>query len=267
MKNIVFMDVDGTLTTTVDGKEYVPESTVAAIRKTRENGNLVFLCTGRCLAESRSVDYIGFDGTVAAAGNYIEMKGKTIAHHSFRSDEVDRFMRYFEENGMTYYMECNEGMFGHRDYRPLLVKEVFHGEETAPVFNIIFPVETCDKEKVNKITFISKDVPYEKTEDTFCKDYVVVRASWNIPGYQIGEISRPGITKATAIQTVVDYIGEDVRTYAFGDSMNDLQMFQAVDVSVAMGNSMHGVERYASFVTRDILDDGIAYAMKHFGLI
>ena len=49
-KKIIFFDVDGTLVDVRPAREYVPESTIKAVRETRKKGNLCFLCTGRSLA-------------------------------------------------------------------------------------------------------------------------------------------------------------------------------------------------------------------------
>ena len=46
-KKIIFFDVDGTLVDVRPAREYVPESTIKAVRETRKKGNLCFLCTRR----------------------------------------------------------------------------------------------------------------------------------------------------------------------------------------------------------------------------
>ena len=65
MKKIAFFDIDGTLTSEIDGS--IPESAVYAIRAARANGNLMFINTGRCFqnVEQRFRD-VGFDGFVCA---------------------------------------------------------------------------------------------------------------------------------------------------------------------------------------------------------
>ena len=55
--------------------------------------------------------------------------------------------------------------------------------------------------------------------------------------------------------------------YAIGDSMNDLPMLNAVPNSIVMGNGSDELKKSASFVTKDLLDNGIEYALKHFGMI
>ena len=54
---------------------------------------------------------------------------------------------------------------------------------------------------------------------------------------------------------------------AFGDAENDIDMLEYAGIGIAMGNGDDGVKAVADFVTRDIDEDGIAYALKHFGLI
>ena len=69
-----FFDIDGTLW---DSCNEIPESTVEAIRKLRENGNLAFLCSGRTRAyiQNPSLLEIGFDGIVSGCGTMIEYRG------------------------------------------------------------------------------------------------------------------------------------------------------------------------------------------------
>ena len=54
---------------------------------------------------------------------------------------------------------------------------------------------------------------------------------------------------------------------AFGDGGNDISMLEYVGSGVAMGNANPPVKLIADFVTKDIDDDGIEYALKHFGVL
>ncbi|MFD1362353.1 HAD hydrolase family protein [Lentibacillus salinarum] len=55
--------------------------------------------------------------------------------------------------------------------------------------------------------------------------------------------------------------------YAFGDSLNDIEMLQSVQNSVAMGNAPDIVKKAAASVTKDVNDDGIWYGLKMVGLL
>ena len=49
--------------------------------------------------------------------------------------------------------------------------------------------------------------------------------------------------------------------------MNDLSMFQYAQNAVLMGKHDKELEPYASFITKTVEEDGIAFAMEKFGLI
>ena len=77
-----------------------------------------------------------------------------------------------------------------------------------------------------------------------------------------------GHSKAAAIERILGRYGlalEDA--WVFGDSMNDLSMFQYARNAVLMGRHDKELEPYASFITKTVEEDGIAFAMEKFGLI
>ena len=43
--NILFVDVDGTLVTAKDGKQFMPPSALDALAQVRAHGDRVYLCT------------------------------------------------------------------------------------------------------------------------------------------------------------------------------------------------------------------------------
>ena len=54
----------------------------------------------------------------------------------------------------------------------------------------------------------------------------------------------------------------------FGDDYNDLDMFDKdLWTGVAMGNAKDDVKQTADYITASVDEDGIAKALKHFGVI
>ena len=77
-----------------------------------------------------------------------------------------------------------------------------------------------------------------------------------------------GYTKGTAIDWVLEHFGMTRdQSYAFGDSSNDLAMFRHAGHAIAMGAHDQVLEPYTEFITKTVEEDGIAYAMKKYGLI
>ena len=77
-----------------------------------------------------------------------------------------------------------------------------------------------------------------------------------------------GHSKATAIDLVLKHCGIGIEdAYVFGDSSNDLSMFRYAENCVVMGGHSPVLEPYATFITKTVEDDGVAYAMKELGII
>jgi phosphoserine phosphatase len=74
-------------------------------------------------------------------------------------------------------------------------------------------------------------------------------------------------SKSGAVKAILDYLGDAGTTYGFGDSENDLSLFEQVDVPVAMGNASPVVKAAASMVTDTVDNDGVATALATLGLI
>lgn len=74
--------------------------------------------------------------------------------------------------------------------------------------------------------------------------------------------------KSEGIKRVMEYFSaplEDV--VVFGDELNDLSMFNDKWICIAMGNADPGLKKVATYVTDDVLEDGIYNACKKFGWI
>ena len=107
MKKIVFLDVDGTL---VDYENHLPKSAVEAIRRTRELGNLVFICTGRSRAEVyEDIWDIGIDGMIGGNGSYVEYQNQVVMHQKITEEECREIVDWLHERNLEFYLESNNG--------------------------------------------------------------------------------------------------------------------------------------------------------------
>ena len=111
MKKIAFFDIDGTLTSEIDGS--IPVSAIEAIRAARANGNLMFINTGRCFqnVEERfrsrfewgvpiDIHAPDYETRMAILKNKVEMNGyKNIS---------DNILEYIANN-VTYNVRELEG--------------------------------------------------------------------------------------------------------------------------------------------------------------
>ena len=124
-----------------------------------------------------------------------------------------------------------------------------------------------------EILKVDIDFPSEAVMDDFLRGMdpglqLASTAGYNVSlGKRSGEITRLDVSKGTALQKVVEmYGGTLADAYAFGDSGNDLEMLRMAGTGIAMGNGFAEVKAVADYVTAPIDEDGIAKAMRHFGL-
>lgn len=110
-----FLDVDGTL---VDYHNRIPESAIRAIRQARENGHLVYVCTGRSRAEMQPELWeIGLDGMIGGNGSYVEHQGQVIMHQLLSEEDSRAIVDWLHERGLEFYLESNNGLFASENFR------------------------------------------------------------------------------------------------------------------------------------------------------
>lgn len=280
-KKIIFLDVDGTLVTFDQGSERILPSTMEAIRKTREKGNLVYLCTGRSKAEIFDfIIDIGIDGIIGAGGGFVEV-GDTMLYHKKVSDKNVRHMvDYFESNKFDYYLESNGGLFASANLIPRLEHILYGDFKNDPVamkkkqdgnhfINALIEGEDMYRNDINKACFLeNKNLPFAEIKKQFQDEFTVIHCTVPPFGDDSGELTVPNIHKANAIETLLQHLGIDKKnTYAFGDGLNDIEMLQYCEVGIAMGNAKQELKDIADEITDNDNQDGIYNSMQRHNLL
>ena len=264
MKKIAFFDIDGTLTSEKDGS--VPESAALVIKKARENGNLMFLNTGRCFqnVEERFRN-VGFDGYLCGCGTNIYCDGKEILSVSQSHETTLLLLKQARLTNVDILFESKQTVCFDLT-RPLTHPDAIRQYNAFVARNYDMPTRFehpsffCDKfviwyKKEEQLT------EFRKVSDLFfsCIDR----------GGTFREFVPLGYSKATAIDVVLNYYGlSKENAYAFGDSNNDLPMLTHVPNSIAMGNaSPASLFTKVSYVTKNASEDGIRLALAHFNFI
>lgn len=275
-RKAVFLDCDGTL---IDDYGQVPDSAVRAIQKARQNGHLVFLCTGRSMVEvTQNVFDIGFDGYVLASGAFVQVGSDVLVHRLQSLDALRHVADYFAAHGGGYFFQANEGVYtttAMRDQlRRVVVSQVGDDPAFAEVDHALFTyldtiTTDCDpfSKPITKVIYYEANASIEELRKEFT-DFEIVCSSAGVFGDSAGEMTIPGVNKALGIDVVVEHLGVDLAdTIAIGDSYNDLEMLEHVAVGVAMGNAPQDVIDVADEVTTATTEDGIYLAFQRHGLI
>lgn len=272
---VVFLDVDGTITTY---ENKIPQSAHDAIRAARHAGHTVLMCTGRSKAENPpELVEIGFDGMIGGNGSYVEIHNHVVMHQLLSLEQCRRVVEWCQSRNLVFYLESNSGLFASEGFRErsqtaMRAYMTRKGKPTSQddvieLHGVIYGGKLI-RDDVNKISFVLESYQdYLDARETF-RDMTV--GTWGGAGELalFGDVGVAGIDKAHAVRVAINYLGADIRdTIAFGDAKVDIPMLEACAVGVAMGNGGEEIRAMADYVTGSVENDGLADAFRHLGLI
>ncbi|MBQ0059842.1 MAG: Cof-type HAD-IIB family hydrolase [Lachnospiraceae bacterium] len=263
MKAAVFFDIDNTL---LAGYSFIPESTIQGIRELRANGHYAFICTGRSRAFVRNPQIIdiGFDGVVAGCGTHVEFQDKMVYEFLMPQEQVADCMRIIREVGFRPILEGPDALYF--DYPDFDENDGFGNRLRADKSLKLEEIhDHVGPWRVNKISCAT-----EVDEDKYRQGMEGLGQYFDacIHNPTVVEYVPKNHSKATGIEEVCKYLGiPRENTYAFGDSVNDLEMLKYAGTGICMGNGTEEAKAASDYVTAELMDDGIYKGLKHFGLI
>ncbi len=253
---VIFFDIDGTLLSPMTGK--IPQSTVDALQRVRENGTKIVIATGRDIVELKKLplDGIVFDGYLTLNGNIcLDENEHMFAGNPIIAEEVDILVNIFKAGKIPFVLIGEKQRYiNYVDDVVVQTQLSTHG--TVPNIG-----EYHGEDIYQCLAFVDADMRM-KLDDLL--DHCQI-TSWNKTGIDI--IAKTG-GKAAGMQHFLDKEGfTRSQTMAFGDGENDIDILRYAGVGVAMGNGTEKLRNSADYVTASVDDDGIMKALLHFGLI
>lgn len=255
MKGLVFFDLDGTL---LNKKGQVDLEVIEAIQQLKENGYEPLLATGRSPNEvSEVIRSTNIHSGVFMNGQVVIFKGEQLIQHEIPKETIERLLQFAKENehGITCY---NVNAFK-------IIETVPFDKEAYEYIHTPIPdvVPTFYKEQVvNMMLLLSRD----NNDEAYQQAFPELRFIRNFP-YALDVITA-GNSKATGIRALICTLNNDsITTYAFGDGTNDLEMFQEVNFSIAMGNAIPLIKEKADYISIDHDKGGVIQGLKHYHLI
>lgn len=253
-----FFDIDGTLLPF--GAEALPASTVDALARLRKNGVKTFIATGRPpvhLPYLHALDGIPFDGYVTMNGQYCYLADGTLLYSQFIDKAALRtLLPYIQAEKLSV------GFVG-RDFCLFnLINDLsrdFARELQQGTGDVAARIETDDIYQLSAFLPPEHEVEFLRR----CPGCLAVR--WS-PDFC--DILPAGGGKPNGLAHTLAHLGlTREQCIAFGDGGNDVTMLQYAGIGVAMGNACDTAKQAADYVTDDIMKDGLAKALEHFGLI
>lgn len=267
-KKAVFFDADGTI---CDIKKGVPQSAIRAVEELTARGHEAWLCTGRSRAfVPWYLEQIPFTGMISACGATIEKNGVRLFNKEVSPQTARHSAEVLRRYGLVPVMEGADFMYYDKEeytpeinwYRELIDEAL--GDKWRPIR------ENEDRMQINKISAkMVEGCDAEAACRELSRYYDVIRhdSGSALAGTTI-ELVPKGFNKAVGIAAVCRIYGIPwENTVVFGDSNNDLAMFEYAAVKVAMGNASPRIKELADFVTADMFHYGIQKGLEKLGLI
>ncbi|QMU07343.1 Cof-type HAD-IIB family hydrolase [Levilactobacillus suantsaii] len=251
---VVFFDLDGTL---FDEEKNVLPSSIAAIKQMKTQNVLPVIATGRNIFEIQYVlDATGIDDVVSANGSYVQYQGKKLSAAVIPQKTLTAITAFAKEQGDPL------GYFNNRGFRLSQATDDTRENFKLLRLNAVVDPEWYQTQDINFLNVFNRD-KVKLYQQHFAGQLSFVR---NNP--RALDTMVTGVNKQTGIRTFLREAHlEDAKTYAFGDGLNDLQMFDEVDVPISMGNGVARAKEKAAYVTATNLEDGIVKGLRHFDLI
>lgn len=255
-KKILFFDIDGTI---LDGDKNIPIGVREAINEAKENGHEIVIATGRAPFTAKNVlEQLNLDSFICYNGQIVQFNGEVIHKGIIDKNELQR---------LTDFAKKRE--------QPVVYMDNFEFVSNLP--NSEFVVESLSTLKISmprteEKFFLSNDIHQALI---FCDVHDQKLYEKTFPNLKFVRWHRvscdvlpKGVSKAKGIELLLSYLNKTPDdAIAFGDGLNDLEMFEYVGTSVAMGNSIEELKKYATLITDHVSENGLINAMKKLQLI
>lgn len=262
---LIVTDLDGTF---LNSSERIPESNEAAVEYFKAGGGSFTVATGRVAQHVYSAipqiaELINFPAvTCNGACLYDFRTGKTVVDHPMTHRDVMDIVEYIRAEYPQAGIRASSPDYCYVTTAQDLEKPLIAGdfERNKNVGHLVAPETEWEKAVIYKIVIrIDSDIlpcAMEGLKARFGDRFSVTQSWPTIIDIQLG-----GINKG---RTLKDYVrstqGKNVKIYACGDYVNDLELLQAADISVCPSNAHPKIKEISRLCLCDN-DEGLIAAL------
>lgn len=255
-KKYLFFDIDGTLLSGGYRPSDVPSSTILALKKLREAGHFLALATGRSEAMASGIfRSLGFENMVSDGGYGLTLNGKLLGIRPLPKEDVVALIHECDELGFPWGLQTDNS-----DTRITPDDRFLAFTKDEYIKTRVVPGLRPEDQPILYKAYVACLFPEEKKLKTlarvpwcrFHREYFFVEPE----------------AKGDGIRQMMSMLHAPVQdVIVFGDSLNDLSMFQDDWLKVAMGNAAPELKAAADLITTDVDKDGIYNACLALGLL
>ncbi len=256
MVKIIFFDIDGTLISRTTHR--VAASSLDALSELRSKNIKLCIATGRGRGHIPAEFLELFDVIISLNGQCAYDKYRDYFKHAFDPDDVALLVDLALTMTVPMYFVTEDGYFVNYIDEQILQETLCHN---LPIPTIADPRFALSQPVYSASVFL----PPEAERELMSQSKNLEGTRWDDSFF---DVVLRGYGKHSALTEICGIFGIDPQdSMAFGDGGNDLSMLREAGIGVAMGNANEQVKAQADYITDDEDHDGIANALRHFGLI
>jgi Cof subfamily protein (haloacid dehalogenase superfamily) len=265
----IVCDLDGTL---LNSRKEISSANLAAIHAARERGIFVTICTGRIPEMMEAyIRVLGIQGPVITANGAVitDTSNNTIPYCEYAdAQESAQAAQFCAARGFDHIAAGPEGVYYSRgskrieryvQYNNIAQKE--HAMQMS-----LFPLEDYDIIKhIHVYKLLVAGLSNKQQQEL--EAYVKTMHSLSYTSSESGllDVGAAAVSKGNGIRNLARIMGISTEEICvFGDYQNDISMFEAAGISVAMGNADETVKNCATFITKTNDEDGVASAINTY---
>lgn len=259
---LIATDLDCTL---LNDKHEISEYNKKAIKEALKKGLHIILSTGRpTSAASKYMDVLGLDTEmISFNGAMITNKKGDILYEKNLDCDIGRTLIEMGERYKIYH----QGFLGERWNICHKDSWLDYYISIAKIDNYTEGFDNITDFSFSKFMFIGenkviKEIAREVEERFGNKVYYTFSRDSYL------EVHNPEVSKASALKYIMDRNGiKREETMGFGDNLNDIEMLNFVNVSIAVANAQKNVKEQCKFVTESNVENGVGkFLNKYFDL-
>lgn len=257
----VFFDIDDTLYH--KAVQAVPESALRALAALQAQGVLTGIATGRSpgafpAAVREAMARFGMDAVVSINGQHATFGDTVLAAEAMDVADLARVVDFCVRQDWAYMQALTDEMVVSRD------DAVVHGALASIGAYRVDP-DAWRERPVFQLNVYVDEAGERVLHESGLLDGRFQTIRWHPHGVDYLPIEA---SKARGIAKVCAHLGIAMdEVMVFGDGLNDVEMFRAAGFAVAMGNARPELKAVADFVSRDVGDDGVWYALQALGVL
>lgn len=259
MIRLIGIDVDGTL---VGASGVVQPQVWAAARRARAAGIHLALCSGRA-AFGVALDYAS---TLDDAGWHIFQNGASVVDLRSSQSQSVPLATAVVEALIARSRASNSILELYADREYVTESTADWAREHAELLGVPFEPRSFDSlagPVVRAQWVLPKDAAHALLEEAHPGVEIAMSTSPLMPDAAFVGITMAGVSKGTAMRSVAQQYGIDIRDVMYvGDADNDLSALKVVGHPVAMGNASPRALDAAKTVVADVDDDGLVQAIE-----